>query len=48
MNFFLFQIQCLDVVLEDTDIAKALTEYVSYAAIETLVLGAPTKHGFMR
>nr|XP_011467515.1 PREDICTED: U-box domain-containing protein 35-like [Fragaria vesca subsp. vesca] len=41
-------IQCLDVVLEDTDIAKALTEYVSYAAIETLVLGAPTKHGFMR
>jgi hypothetical protein len=42
------QIHCLDVILEDTDIAKALTEYVSYAAIETLVLGAPAKHGFMR
>ncbi|XP_050379833.1 U-box domain-containing protein 35-like [Argentina anserina] len=41
-------IQCLDVILEDTDIAKALTEYVSYAAIETLVVGAPAKHGFMR
>ncbi|KAM5579795.1 U-box domain-containing protein 52 [Rosa sericea] len=41
-------IQCLDVILEDTDIGKALTEYVSYAAIETLVLGAPSKHGFIR
>ncbi|XP_038887897.1 U-box domain-containing protein 35-like [Benincasa hispida] len=41
-------IQCLDVILEDTDIVKALTEYVSYAAIDTLVLGAPSKHGFIR
>lgn len=42
------QIQCLDVLLEDTDVVKALTEYVSYAAIENLVLGAPAKHGFIR
>ncbi|KAL0561062.1 hypothetical protein IC582_001480 [Cucumis melo] len=41
-------IQCLDIILEDTDIVKALTEYASYAAIETLVLGAPSKHGFIR
>ncbi|PON60975.1 Universal stress protein [Parasponia andersonii] len=41
-------IQCLDVILEDSDIVKALTEYVSYAAIENLVMGSPTKHGFMR
>ncbi|KAK7850969.1 u-box domain-containing protein 51 [Quercus suber] len=40
-------INCLDVLLEDTDIGKALTEYVSYAAIENLVLGA-SHHGFMR
>nr|POF25462.1 hypothetical protein CFP56_46297 [Quercus suber] len=40
-------IHCLDVLLEDTDIGKALTEYVSYAAIENLVLGA-SHHGFMR
>ncbi|KAK4587572.1 hypothetical protein RGQ29_018829 [Quercus rubra] len=40
-------INCLDVLLEDTDIGKAITEYVSYAAIENLVLGA-SHHGFMR
>ncbi|CAI0409993.1 unnamed protein product [Linum tenue] len=41
-------VQCYDVILEDNDIAKALTEYVSYAAIERLVLGAPTRHGILR
>ncbi|CAN6573746.1 unnamed protein product [Malus baccata var. baccata] len=41
-------INCLDIILEDSDIPKALTEYASYAAIETLVLGAPSKHGFIR
>ncbi|KAM4128666.1 hypothetical protein ACJW30_02G183800 [Castanea mollissima] len=40
-------IHCLDVLLEDTDIGKALTDYVAYAAIEKLVLGAP-RHGFLR
>ncbi|VFQ64768.1 unnamed protein product [Cuscuta campestris] len=40
-------IHALDVVLEDTDIAKALNEYVSSAAIENLVLGA-SKHGFLK
>ncbi|GLU21878.1 hypothetical protein SLE2022_379900 [Rubroshorea leprosula] len=41
-------IYCLDIILEDVDIAKALTEYVSYSAIECLVLGTPSRHGFIR
>ncbi|XP_047315319.1 U-box domain-containing protein 35-like [Impatiens glandulifera] len=41
-------VQSLDVVLEDTDIAKGLVEYISYAAIENLVLGSPSRHGFIR
>nr|XP_043618577.1 U-box domain-containing protein 35-like [Erigeron canadensis] len=42
------EIQCYDVILEDANIAKALTEYASYAAIEYLVLGASSRHGFIR
>ncbi|XP_035539572.1 U-box domain-containing protein 52-like [Juglans regia] len=52
--FLIFHCYCarkdipfLDVVLEDTDTAKALTEFVSYAAIESLVLGT-SRHGFIR
>ncbi|XP_011031475.1 PREDICTED: U-box domain-containing protein 35 [Populus euphratica] len=41
-------VRCLDVALESTDIAKAITEYVAHAAIETLVLGTPSRSGFMR
>ncbi|KAG8390645.1 hypothetical protein BUALT_Bualt01G0105200 [Buddleja alternifolia] len=41
------EIHCFDVVLEDTDIAKAITEYVAHAAIENLVLGA-SRHGFIK
>ncbi|XP_027344842.1 U-box domain-containing protein 35-like [Abrus precatorius] len=41
-------IHCLDVLLEDTDVIKGITEYVSSAAIETLVLGAASRHGFIR
>lgn len=42
------QIHCLDVLLEDNDVVKAITEYVSYAAIENLVIGATSRHGFIR
>lgn len=35
-------------MLEDTDIAKAIVEFVSQQAIEKLVLGAPSKGGFVR
>ncbi|KAK8558928.1 hypothetical protein V6N12_042220 [Hibiscus sabdariffa] len=40
-------IQCKDVVLEETDIAKALIEYVTYAVIEVLVIGASTRLSFL-
>ncbi|CAA7046101.1 unnamed protein product [Microthlaspi erraticum] len=42
------EIQCLDVTLEDDNIVKSLSEYVSSGVIENLVLGAPSRHGFMR
>ncbi|KAK1403797.1 Protein kinase domain-containing protein [Heracleum sosnowskyi] len=42
------QIQCVDVILEEPDIAKAITEYVSYTAIDNLVLGASSRYGFIR
>uniref|UniRef100_A0A7N0SW70 RING-type E3 ubiquitin transferase n=1 Tax=Kalanchoe fedtschenkoi TaxID=63787 RepID=A0A7N0SW70_KALFE len=41
-------IQCRDVILEDPDIAKAVAEYVSLAAIEHLVVGASSRSGFLR
>ncbi|KAF6167354.1 hypothetical protein GIB67_043215 [Kingdonia uniflora] len=41
-------IQCKDVVLEDMDIAKAIIEYVSHAAIETLVVGSSSRNAFIR
>lgn len=41
-------IQCKDVVLEDTEISKALVEYVTQTAIETLIVGASNKSGFLR
>ncbi|PKA57879.1 U-box domain-containing protein 35 [Apostasia shenzhenica] len=41
-------IHCKDVVLEDTDVAKAIVEFVSQAAIEKLVVGAPSHGGFIR
>ncbi|GJS70956.1 U-box domain-containing protein 35-like protein [Tanacetum coccineum] len=44
----LIYVQCIDVILEDTNIAKALAEYASQAAIEFLVLGASSRNGFIR
>ncbi|GAV63651.1 Pkinase domain-containing protein/Usp domain-containing protein [Cephalotus follicularis] len=41
-------IQCKDIVLEDADVSRALNEYVSQTGIETLVVGAATKAGFLR
>uniref|UniRef100_A0A7N0V3E9 RING-type E3 ubiquitin transferase n=1 Tax=Kalanchoe fedtschenkoi TaxID=63787 RepID=A0A7N0V3E9_KALFE len=40
-------IQCHDVTLDHNDVAKAITEYASYAAIENLILGASSR-GFLR
>ncbi|KAL4281218.1 hypothetical protein GQ457_03G044780 [Hibiscus cannabinus] len=41
-------IKCNEIILEDTDVARALINYVSAATIDTLVLGAPSKSGFVR
>ncbi|XP_038896597.1 U-box domain-containing protein 52-like [Benincasa hispida] len=41
-------IQCKDIVLEDTDVAKAIIEYVANTAIENIVVGASAKSGFLR
>ncbi|KAL1207130.1 U-box domain-containing protein 35 [Cardamine amara subsp. amara] len=41
-------IQCQDVLLEETDVAKALVEYATQAAIEVLVVGSSNKGGFLR
>ncbi|KAH7847345.1 hypothetical protein Vadar_024999 [Vaccinium darrowii] len=41
-------IQCLDIVLEGTNVTEALVEFVSQSAIEILVLGAHPKGGFLR
>ncbi|KAK6911172.1 Protein kinase domain [Dillenia turbinata] len=40
-------ITCHDVVLEDTDVVKAIVEFSAYAAIENLILGA-SQHGLLR
>lgn len=42
------QIQSKDIVLEDSDVAKALIEYTTQCAIEHLVVGASAKGGFLR
>lgn len=51
INFHCFcarkDVQCIDVILEDKNVVKALVEYASHAAIENLVLGA-SRHGFIR
>ncbi|XP_004513116.1 U-box domain-containing protein 52-like isoform X2 [Cicer arietinum] len=41
-------IQCKEVLLEEMDISKALTECISSHAIELLVLGASTRGGIVR
>lgn len=45
---FWHQIRCRDIVLEDTDVAKALIEYTSHSAIENLVVGSSSKTGFLK
>ncbi|KAG9140855.1 hypothetical protein Leryth_010396 [Lithospermum erythrorhizon] len=41
-------ISCEAVIIDDYDIVKALLEYVKLFRIETLVLGAASKHGISR
>ncbi|CAN8229832.1 unnamed protein product [Cochlearia groenlandica] len=41
-------IQCKDVLLEESDVAKALVEYATQLVIEVLVVGSSSKGGFLR
>ncbi|KAF3794598.1 U-box domain-containing protein 35 [Nymphaea thermarum] len=42
------QISCHEVVIEDSDVAKAIVEYITNYAIAVLVLSASPKTGFFR
>jgi len=54
ISFLLFlggvwsQIQCKDVLLEDSDISKAICEYASQSGIEHLVLGSSAKTSLLK
>ncbi|CAB79841.1 putative protein [Arabidopsis thaliana] len=41
-------IQCKDVLLEESDVARALVEYANQVMIEVLVVGSSSKGGFLR
>ncbi|KAL0312254.1 UNVERIFIED_CONTAM: U-box domain-containing protein 35 [Sesamum radiatum] len=41
-------VQCYDVVLDDTDVARALIEFVKQSAIDMLVIGASAKGSIFR
>ncbi|XP_060179567.1 U-box domain-containing protein 52-like [Lycium barbarum] len=41
-------LQCYDVVLDDTDVAKAIIEYLNRTGVEVLILGAATRGGLLR
>ncbi|RRT33729.1 hypothetical protein B296_00054638 [Ensete ventricosum] len=41
------QVKCKDIILEDTDLGKAIVDFVSHAGVEKLIVGA-SKGGFVR
>ncbi|KAJ8621296.1 hypothetical protein MRB53_029825 [Persea americana] len=41
-------LQCKEVILEENDAAKAITDYVTYASVDKLVLGATSRNAFTR
>lgn len=42
------QIDCNEVILEESDIAKAIVNFVTASSIEILVVGASSKGGLIR
>ncbi|RZR98650.1 hypothetical protein BHM03_00028042 [Ensete ventricosum] len=40
-------VKCKDIILEDTDLGKAIVDFVSHAGVEKLIVGA-SKGGFVR
>uniref|UniRef100_A0A803NCS4 RING-type E3 ubiquitin transferase n=1 Tax=Chenopodium quinoa TaxID=63459 RepID=A0A803NCS4_CHEQI len=41
-------IQCRDIVLEDSDVQKALIEFVTQSAVEVLIMGASSRNSILR
>ncbi|XP_019070909.1 U-box domain-containing protein 52-like [Solanum lycopersicum] len=41
-------IQCYDIVLDDTDVARAVIEYVARTGVEVLIVGASSRGGLLR
>ncbi|KAK4729185.1 hypothetical protein R3W88_022173 [Solanum pinnatisectum] len=41
-------IQCYDIVLDDTDVARAVIEYATRTGVEVLIVGASTRGGLLR
>ncbi|WMV57070.1 hypothetical protein MTR67_050455, partial [Solanum verrucosum] len=46
--FLPFRIQCYDIVLDDTDVARAVIEYATRTGVEVLIVGASTRGGLLR
>ncbi|KAF8033634.1 hypothetical protein BT93_C0037 [Corymbia citriodora subsp. variegata] len=42
------EIQCNEIIVEDTDIGKAIVDFVTATPLDVLVLGAPSKSGLFR
>lgn len=42
------QVQCRDIIVKDTDVAKAIAEFISNCVVEKLVVGASPKGGFVK
>ncbi|CAA6672107.1 unnamed protein product [Spirodela intermedia] len=41
-------VRCKDVLLDDNDVAKAITEFLARSAVEKLVIGLPSRNSFVR
>ncbi|PKA53580.1 U-box domain-containing protein 34 [Apostasia shenzhenica] len=41
-------LQCKEVILEDSDVPKAIADFVTYQSVDKLVLGASSRNLFMR
>lgn len=42
------QIKSEEVVLEDTDVVKGLVEFITRSVVEVLIIGTPSKGGFLK
>lgn len=42
------QLQCKEVILNESDIAKAIVDFVIYLAVDKLVVGSSNRNAFTR